>query len=120
MEQHYLHHILRLPLEQWPDPVQRAFAHLNRAIYAPMQGPSELGASGVLVDWDRMADLSRINVPTLVISADYDTMDPVHLAAMADAFPRGEHLHGPQGSHLAMYDDQETYFRGLISFLTKV
>ena len=34
--------------EEWPDPVQRAFAHINRSIYVPMQGPSELGASGRL------------------------------------------------------------------------
>ena len=36
------------------------FKHLNPAIYIPMQGPSELGASGKLVNWDRTADLARI------------------------------------------------------------
>src|SRR4029079_13176154 len=40
---HYTQHILRLPYEQWPDPVIRAFKHLNPKIYIPMQGPSELG-----------------------------------------------------------------------------
>ncbi len=43
---HYEHHVLRLPHAQWPDPVHRAFAHLNPKVYIPMQGPSELGASG--------------------------------------------------------------------------
>ena len=55
---HYVHHILRLPYEEWPDPVNRAFKHINPAIYVPMQGPSELGASGKLVQWDRTADLA--------------------------------------------------------------
>ena len=38
-EQHYVHHILRMPVEDWPDPVQRAFAHINPSIYVSMQGP---------------------------------------------------------------------------------
>ena len=42
-EQHYVHHVLRLPVADWPDPVQRGFAHINPAIYVSMQGPSELG-----------------------------------------------------------------------------
>jgi proline iminopeptidase len=44
-EHYYVHHVLRMPAAEWPEPVQRAFAHTNLAIYAPMQGPSELGSS---------------------------------------------------------------------------
>jgi proline iminopeptidase len=94
--------------------------HLNAAIYVPMQGPSELGASGTLVDWDRTADLARIAVPTLAIGAAYDTMDPEHMKWMAGAVQRGRHLHCPRGSHLAMYDDQEVYCGGLIRFIRDV
>jgi proline iminopeptidase len=119
MEHHYRHHVLRMPPEKWPDPVLRAFGHINRSIYVPMQGPSELGASGVLVDWDRTEDLARIDVPTLVIGAAHDTMDPEHMRWMAGEFPRGQYLHCPNGSHLAMYDDQQTYVQGLIAFLTQ-
>ncbi|MGI8613045.1 MAG: proline iminopeptidase-family hydrolase [Nocardioidaceae bacterium] len=118
LEQHYVAHVLRLPAKEWPEPVVRSFAHINKAIYVPMQGPSELGASGKLADWDRTADLSSIQVPTLVIGAQHDTMDPAHLREMARSFLRGTYLHCPDGSHLAMYDDQETYMRGLIAFLT--
>ncbi len=119
-EHHYVHHVLRMPVEQWPDPVVRAFAHINPAIYVPMQGPSELGASGKLLEWDRTADLASIEVPTLVIGAEHDTMDPAHMRAMATSFARGTYLHCPQGSHMAMYDDQLTYVRGLVDFLTSV
>ena len=45
VEHHYVHHVLRMPPEQWPDGVQRAFAHVNQQIYVSMQGPSELGIS---------------------------------------------------------------------------
>lgn len=67
---YYTSHILRMPPDQWPDPVNRAFAKLNRKVYVPMQGPSEMGASGRLENWDRTADLGKITVPTLVIGAN--------------------------------------------------
>ncbi len=120
MEHHYVHHILRMPVAEWPDPVQRAFRHLNREVYVPMQGPSELGARGALLHWDRFADLRGIDAPTLVIGARYDTMDPDHLRRMAETLPRGRYHHCPEGSHMALYDDQETFFAGLIDFVHEV
>ena len=43
---YYDRHVLRMPPEQWPDPVLRAFARLNRKVYVLMQGPSEMGIAG--------------------------------------------------------------------------
>jgi proline iminopeptidase len=120
MENFYTQHVLRLPPEQWPTPVVRAFTALNRDIYVPMQGPSEMGTSGKLEKWDRSADLKSIAVPTLVIGAAHDTMDPKHMQWMAGQFPRGRYLLCPNGGHLAMYDDQVTYMSGLIGFLQDV
>jgi pimeloyl-ACP methyl ester carboxylesterase len=39
------------------------------------------------------------------------------MEAMANRLPHGQYLYLPQGSHMAMYDDQDAYFRGLIRFL---
>jgi proline iminopeptidase len=118
-EHHYVQHILRVPLEDWPNPVQRAFAAVNPAIYVSMQGPSELGISEdtKLARWSRFDDLSSIEVPALVIGARHDTMDPAHMEEMARRLPRGRYLYCPEGSHMAMYDDQQTYFSGLLDFL---
>lgn len=118
--QHYVHHVLRMPVGQWPDPANRGLNHINPAIYIPMQGPSELGASGKLEHWDRTGDLPQITVPTLVIGAQYDTMDPRHMEAMAAALAKGRYLYCPNGSHLALYDDQETYIAGLLKFIADV
>jgi proline iminopeptidase len=118
--QFYTKHILRMPPDQWPDPVNRAFAHLNRAIYVPMQGPSEMGASGKLENWDRSGDLKNIAVPTLVVGARHDTMDPSYMEMMSKQVQKGRYLYCPNGSHLAMYDDQRTYFDGLIKFVADV
>jgi len=117
---YYVEHILRMPAEAWPEPVTRAFAHLNQKVYLPMQGPSEMTAGGKLATWDRLADLARITVPTLVIGAQHDTMDPRHMREMASRFQRGRYLYCPNGSHMALYDDQQVYFAGLIQFLRDV
>jgi proline iminopeptidase len=117
MEHHYVHHVCRLPADEWPDPVVRGFAHINQSIYVPLQGPSELGASGKLEHWDRTADLHRIGVPTLVMGAEHDTMDPAHLRWMAEQLPQGRYHHSPDGSHLAIVDDADTYFAGFVEFL---
>ncbi|MEZ4529946.1 MAG: proline iminopeptidase-family hydrolase [Thermomicrobiales bacterium] len=120
MEHHYVHHVLRMPAEEWPDPVNRGLGHINPKIYIPMQGPSELGLGGKLLDWDRTGDLPTIETPTLVIGAQYDTMDPAHMRWMAETLPNGRFLSCPTGSHLAMYDDYETYRDGLIDFIDDV
>ena len=98
--------------------VTRAFPTINRKFYVTMQGPSEMGASGRLVNWHRFSDLKRIQVPTLVISGKYDTMDPAYMAKMAKQLPHGE-LAATNGGHMAMYDDQSTYFAELTAFLRK-
>src|SRR5438477_13191116 len=109
----YTQHILLMTTDQWPEPVNRAFKHINPKIYVPMQGPSELGASGKLVNWDRTADLGKITVPTLAIGARYDTMDPAQMERIAKEVKRGRYLFCPSGSHLAIYDDQKVYVGGI-------
>jgi proline iminopeptidase len=116
----YEQHILRMPAAQWPDPVNRAFGHINESIYVLMQGPSEMSASGRLEKWDRTADLSNIAVPTLVVGAGYDTMDPKHMEMIAKTVKKGRYLYCPNGSHMAMYDDQKAYFSGLVQYIRDV
>jgi len=56
MKNYYVEHILRIPLEDWPEPILRTFNHLNHLVYTIMQGPSEFGIRGRLATWDRTAD----------------------------------------------------------------
>src|SRR5690242_18524981 len=32
MEHHNVHHVLRMPWDEWPEPLQRGFGHINPAI----------------------------------------------------------------------------------------
>ena len=116
---YYPKHVLRMPLEQWPDPVNRAFANINAEMYVTMQGPSEFGVVGdaKLKKWDRKADLKNLSVPTLAIGSRYDTMDPEAMKWMSEEVQNGTYLYCPQGSHMSMYDDQKVYFDGLIQFI---
>jgi proline iminopeptidase len=114
----YHKHICRLA--DWPNAVTRSFGHINRAIYVPMQGPSEFGASGLLEKWDRKADLPKLAMPTLVIAGSHDTMNPEHMRWVSTQVQHGSFLLCPNGSHLAMWDDQQTYVDGLAKFLDAV
>ena len=118
-DNYYPEHILRLSADKWPDPVKRAFAKMNYPLYLKMQGPSEFGVVGdaVLKNWDRKANLKEIAVPTLSIGGEFDTMDPKAMEALAKAVQHGQYLYCPKGSHMSMYDDQQTYFKGVIKFL---
>lgn len=115
----YTKHVCRLPVNDWPEPMNRSFSKINQSLYVTMQGPSEFGISGKLAKWDRKKDLKNISVPTLVIGAQYDTMDPKHMEEMSKLLPKGSYLFCSNGAHMSMYDDQNTYFKGLVDFLKK-
>jgi proline iminopeptidase len=114
----YHQHLCRLA--EWPDPVNRALKHVNPVIYTMMQGPSEFGISGRLANWDIKSRLGEITVPTLMIGAKYDTMDPKAMEAQSKMVKNGSYLYCPDGSHLAMWDDQKVFMNGVIKWIKEV
>jgi len=120
MPNFYMKHVLRKPLDQWPEPVSRSFAKMNQSLYVSMQGPSEFGISGKLVNWDVKAQLPQIKTPTLTIGGQFDTMDPEHMKWMSTQVQNGRYVYCENGSHMSLYDDQKNFFPGLISFIKDV
>ena len=120
MPNFYAKHICRLPLEQWPEPMTRSFNKMNQSLYVTMQGPSEFGIGGNLINWDVSKELPKIKKPTLTIGGKFDTMDPEHMKWMSTQVQNGRFLLCPNGSHMSMYDDQKNYFPGLIQFIKDV
>ena len=118
MANFYHEHLCRL--KEWPEPLTRCMKHLNPVIYTMMQGPSEFGISGRLANWNRKADLQKITVPTLMIGAKYDTMDPKAMEEQSKMVKNGSYLYCENGSHLAMWDDQEKYMNGVLDWIKKV
>ncbi|WP_281233204.1 proline iminopeptidase-family hydrolase [Flavobacterium gelatinilyticum] len=113
----YAKHIMRADPDSWPEPINRSFSKINQSLYVTMQGPSEFGLSGKLEKWDITKELPKLTVPTLSIGAKYDTMDPEHMKWIASQVKNGTYLYCEKGSHMSMYDDQDTYMNGLIKFL---
>ena len=118
-EQHYVHHVLRMPIEDWPDPAVRAFAHINPAIYVSMQGPErarhQRGRQPRPLGPQRRPGLDRRAGAGDRRAARHDGPGPHGDDGGAPA--EGRYLYCPDGSHMAMYDDQVAYFAGLIDFL---
>ncbi len=121
-EHYYTEHVLRKPPAEWPEAVMRTLNHANNQVYVHMQGHSEFGITGdaTLKDWDVKDRLKELEVPTLVIGAEHDTMDPKHMEWMSKEVKNGRYLHCANGSHLSQYDDQKTYFGGVIQFIEDV
>ncbi|MEO6611765.1 MAG: proline iminopeptidase-family hydrolase [Chitinophagaceae bacterium] len=116
---HFYHqHLCRL--EEWPDGFNRALKHVNGEIYTMMQGPSEFGISGRLAHWDIKNRLKEIKVPTLMVGAKYDTMDPKAMEEQSKMVQHGHYLYCPNGSHLSMWDDQQVFMKGVIQFINDV
>lgn len=116
----YFYHKHLCRLEEWPDGFNRTMKHVNVEVYTMMQGPSEFGISGRLANWDITERLKEIVVPTLMIGAKYDTMDPKVMEEQSKLVKNGRYLYCPNGSHLAMWDDQEVYMKGVIRFIKDV
>jgi proline iminopeptidase len=114
----YHEHLCRL--KEWPDGFNRALKHVNGEIYTMMQGPSEFGISGRLANWDIKNRLKEITIPTLMIGAKYDTMDPKAMEEQSKLVQKGRYLYCPNGSHLSMWDDQQVFMSGVIKFIRDV
>lgn len=115
---YYKVHLCRL--NEWPDGFNRSMKHVNSEIYTMMQGPSEFGISGRLAKWDIKARLKEIAVPTLMIGAKYDTMDPKAMEEQSKLVQHGRYLYCPNGSHLSMWDDQKLFMDGVVNFINDV
>jgi proline iminopeptidase len=107
-------------IQPWPEPLTRAFRIANKKIYNQMQGKSEFVVTGNLKDWERWDRLHEIKTAALTMGAKFDSMVPADMQKMATLMPNANSAICPNGSHLAMYDDQEIYFRQLLGFLRRM
>ena len=114
----YQEHLCRL--KEWPDGFNRTMKHANNEIYTLMQGPSEFGVGGRLANWDIKNRLKEIGIPTLMVGARFDTMDPKAMEEQSKMVKKGRYLFCPNGSHLSMWDDQKVFMGGVIGFIHDV
>lgn len=120
VEHYYSKHLCLL--SELPDGLKRSSKHANGVMYTLMQGPSEFGMTPEtrLANWDIKDRLKEISVPTLMVGAKHDTMDPKAMEEQSQMVQKGRYLYCPDGSHLAMWDDQQVFMTGVIKFINDV
>jgi len=116
----YRRHVCRL--DPWPECVNRAFDKLLKdpEVYYTMNGPSEFHVIGVIKDWDIVARLGEIQIPTLVISGRYDEATPVIAETVHRGIPRSEWVLFENSAHMPHVEETERYLQVLTSFLDRI
>ncbi|PSH65402.1 MULTISPECIES: proline iminopeptidase-family hydrolase [Phyllobacterium] len=110
-------HVCRLA--DWPAPVKRSLDDWNMDPYGTMQGPNEFLYTGNLKDWNRLADLPKIAVPTLVTVGENDELTPACALRMKLALPDAELKVFANASHMPFYEQPQSYYPVLLDFLSR-
>lgn len=111
-------HVCRL--DEWPAPVQRSLGDWNMGPYCAMQGPNEFLYTGNLKDWNRIPDLPRITVPTLIVVGERDELTPACAMRMKNALPDVRINVVANASHMPFYENPSGYYPALLDFLASV
>jgi proline iminopeptidase len=107
-------------LNPWPEALERSDKHTNSEVFDTIHGPNEFVTTGTAKHWNRWKDLQEIRVPTLLLVGRYDTMSVDDIKRMGRLVPNSRVVVCQDGSHLSMYDDQQTYFHELLEFVKDV
>ena len=111
----YRRHICRC--DEWPAPLNRSFAGMNKAVYEAMWGANEYYVTGSLKGWSRLADLGRITTPTLVVTGMHDELVPESSAMIVQGITGAQLASFANSSHMPFYEEPEGYFARLTGFL---
>ena len=83
----------------------------GREAYVTAWGPNEFTPLGNLRDFDRLADLPDIRVPTLVTSGVNDLCTPLVAKTMADAIPGARWELFAHSRHMVFAEERPAYMR---------
>ena len=119
VDQFYRRHLCRL--DPWPDCAQRSVDELDgNQVYLTMNGPTEFDVIGPLRDWDRTADLGRIDTPTLVTVGRFDEITPACSQTIADGIKGARLAVFEQSGHYAHEEEPAKYAATVVAFLSEV
>ena len=110
-------HVCRL--KDWPESLLRSVNDWNMGPYGTMQGPNEFLYIGNLKDWNRLPDMHRLEMPTLIVTGTHDEIGPACALKMANVLPNSEVAIFPNSSHVPFYEEPADYFDALKDFLDR-
>jgi L-proline amide hydrolase len=114
----YARHFCRL--DPWPEYVSETLERINPQVYQTMWGAEEFHITGNLKDWDIIARLGEIRVPTLLVSGRYDEFTPAEQEVLRDGIPGSEWVLFEESSHLPHAEEPERLLEVLEGFLRRV
>ena len=104
----------------WPEPLQRAMAHMSMPVYSTMWGPNEFTCTGSLLDWDRTDRLGEIDVPTLITVGEFDEVHPSCARTIQNGIRGSELKIFADGGHAVHLEQHDHYRDVLLDFLDRV
>jgi proline-specific peptidase len=106
-------------LQPWPRGLEDCFAGVGMDIYMTMLGPADFKIIGNLKDWDIMARLHEITVPTLFIAGRYDECTPEHMKLMHEQVQGSRLALFENSAHMPFYEEREDCMRAINEFLNQ-
>jgi proline iminopeptidase len=111
----YHRHLCRA--DPWPLAVKRSIEGTNMDVYGTMWGPNEFCCIGTLKDWNRLPDMHRITVPSLILTGAHDELTPYCAMSMQRALPDARIRVFKNSSHMPFWEEPDVYFPVLLEFL---
>lgn len=106
--------------DPWSPHLMAAFEGFNTDLYGYMWGPSEFTATGTLKNYNREAELSKLDLPVLFTTGRYDEATPETVRHFQSLTPGAELQIFEGSAHMTMLDEPEAYADAVADFLNKV
>ncbi len=113
----YRAHVCRT--DEYPAPVRSTFERINLDVYGLMWGPNEyvLLNTARLRGWDVRDELPEIDTPTLVLSGEYDEIEPAIARDIAERIPDSTLHVFEDSSHMPFWEKPDSHYEVVESFL---
>jgi proline-specific peptidase len=92
----------------------------GNAVYETMNGPNEFIVIGNLRDWDRIARLAEIEVPTLITVGRFDEIPPVCADTIRHGIAGSRVVVFEHSGHTAHLEETERYLQVVGDFLREI
>jgi len=115
----YAKHLCRIPQ---PACVVASFEQMSAepTVYHTMNGPSEFHVIGSLKTWDIRKDLGKINIPTLLVSGQFDEATPAMVDEIHKLIPGSKWELFPESSHMPHVEEPARFKRIVCEFLDTI
>lgn len=101
----------------WPAELQDAFRNMGIEIFETMFGPSDFRITGTVRDWDVVARLSEIMIPTLLLAGRYDECLPEEMRDMQQRIAGSRFELFESSSHMPFIEEPDRFDRVMREFL---